>query len=404
MDDIFVAAQLGQAHGAAGMQFLGADAHFAPQAKLSAIGKAGGGVDIHGGAVHTGGKAVCGSIVRRDDGLTVVGGMAGNVGNGSVYIIHHGNGQDVVQKFSVKILLAGGCSGNDGGSALIQPQIHRNQPGSRAGIHQTGFQQRQKPCGNILVYQAHFLGIAYAGAAGFGVLNDIHRHVQVSGFVHIHMADAGSGLDAGHRGFFHTGADQPGTAAGNQQVHQPVCRHQLVGGSMGGVLNQADGAFRQAGAGQAAAQSANNGMAAGPGIAPAAQHTGAARFQGQRGGIGGHVGAAFINNGDHAHGHRGFFNQQPVRPHNFAQHGTHRVRQGGNFTHALGHGGQPGRSQGKAIQHYIADVPARGSKILLVGGQDCIAVFHQGNCHGFQRSVFGIGIRQRQRQLCRLRR
>ena len=61
--------------------------------------------------------------------------MAGNVGNGSIHIIHHGNGQDVVQKFSVKILLAGGCSGNDGGGALIQPQIHRNQPGSCAGIH-----------------------------------------------------------------------------------------------------------------------------------------------------------------------------------------------------------------------------------------------------------------------------
>ena len=120
VDDIFVAAQLGQAHGAAGMQLLGADAHFAPQAKLSAIGKAGGGVDIHGGAVHTGDKAVCGGIVRRDDGLTVVGGMAGNVGNGSIHIIHHGNGQDVVQKFSVKLLLAGGCSGNDGGGALIQ--------------------------------------------------------------------------------------------------------------------------------------------------------------------------------------------------------------------------------------------------------------------------------------------
>ena len=132
------------------------------------------------------------------------------------------------------------------------------------------------------------------------------------------MADAGPGLDTGHRGVFHTGADQPGTAAGNQQIHQTVCRHQLVGGSVGSVLNQADGTFRQAGTDQTAAHSVDNGMAAGPGIAPAAQHTGAAGFQGQRGGVGSHVGAAFINNGDHAHGHRGFFNQQPVRPHNFA--------------------------------------------------------------------------------------
>ena len=99
------------------------------------------------------------------------------------------------------------------------------------------------------MYQAHFLGIAHAGAAGFGVLNDIHRHVQVGGFVHIYMADAGPGLDTGYRGVFHTGADQPGTAAGNQQIHQTVCRHQLVGGSVGSVLNQADGTFRQAGTG-----------------------------------------------------------------------------------------------------------------------------------------------------------
>ena len=38
-DDIFVAAQLGQSHGAAGVELLGGNAHFAPQPKFTAIGK-----------------------------------------------------------------------------------------------------------------------------------------------------------------------------------------------------------------------------------------------------------------------------------------------------------------------------------------------------------------------------
>ena len=42
VDDIFVAAQLGQSHGAAGVELLGGNAHFAPKAKLAAIRKAGG--------------------------------------------------------------------------------------------------------------------------------------------------------------------------------------------------------------------------------------------------------------------------------------------------------------------------------------------------------------------------
>src|SRR5699024_10272519 len=61
--NVFVTAQFGQAHGAAGMQFLGRNPHFAAKAKLSAVGKTGGSVHIHSRAVHTGGKTGGGSAV-----------------------------------------------------------------------------------------------------------------------------------------------------------------------------------------------------------------------------------------------------------------------------------------------------------------------------------------------------
>src|SRR5699024_11931758 len=52
-DDVFVGAQLGQAHGAAGVQLLGGDAHFAPQAELAPVGEAGGAVDVDRRAVRS---------------------------------------------------------------------------------------------------------------------------------------------------------------------------------------------------------------------------------------------------------------------------------------------------------------------------------------------------------------
>ena len=55
-DDVLVAAQLGQPHGAPGVELLGGNAHLAAKAKLAAIRKAGRAVDIDRGAVHRGGK------------------------------------------------------------------------------------------------------------------------------------------------------------------------------------------------------------------------------------------------------------------------------------------------------------------------------------------------------------
>ena len=59
------------------MQFLGRDAHFAAETKFTAIGEAGGSVDIYRGAIHQGGKAGNCGFIFGNDGIGMAGGMCG---------------------------------------------------------------------------------------------------------------------------------------------------------------------------------------------------------------------------------------------------------------------------------------------------------------------------------------
>ena len=217
------------------------------------------------------------------------------------------------------------------------------------------------------------------------------------------MADAGAGLDAGHGCVLDAGADQPGPAAGDQQIDQPVRGHQLVGAGVGGVLNEAHRALRQAHPAQTGAQSLHDGVAAGPGVAPAAQDARAARLDGQRGGVARDVGAALVDDGDDTHRHGGFLDQKAVRTHNFAQHRAHRVGQGRDLAHTLGHVGQAARRQRQTVQHHVADPPAGVLDVLLIGGQNFILRGDERDGHRLQRGVLRVGVGQRQRQLCALR-
>ena len=75
MDDILIAAQLLQAHGAAGVEFLGGDAHLTAKAELSAVGEAGGAVDVDGGTVHCRREEGSVGVSPGQDGFAVAGGV-----------------------------------------------------------------------------------------------------------------------------------------------------------------------------------------------------------------------------------------------------------------------------------------------------------------------------------------
>ena len=93
--DILIRGQLFQPHGAAGVEFLGGDAHFAAEAELAAVGEAGGAVQVDGGAVHAPGKGVQHGGVAGDHGIAVAGGMLLDVGDGLGGAVHDAHGQEV---------------------------------------------------------------------------------------------------------------------------------------------------------------------------------------------------------------------------------------------------------------------------------------------------------------------
>ena len=107
------------------MQLLGGNPHLAAQAELPAVGEAGGGVPVDGGAVHPGQEGVGRSLVAGDNGLGVSGGVGSDVAHGLLQAVHHPDGQDVVQKFGVKVGGPGGGAVDDFGRFRVQPQLHR---------------------------------------------------------------------------------------------------------------------------------------------------------------------------------------------------------------------------------------------------------------------------------------
>ena len=72
-------------------------------------------------------------------------------------------------------------------------------------------------------------GVADPEAAALRVHEDLARHVEVGGFVHVDMAVSRSRLDDGNLGRLHAVADEPCAAAGNEHVDQAVKPHKDIG-------------------------------------------------------------------------------------------------------------------------------------------------------------------------------
>ena len=69
---IFQRCQPGNAHGAAGVEFVGADAYFSAQAIFKAVGKAGAGIDHAACRIYLAQKALGVRVAGGNDGFGVV--------------------------------------------------------------------------------------------------------------------------------------------------------------------------------------------------------------------------------------------------------------------------------------------------------------------------------------------
>ena len=88
VDDVLIAAQLAEAHGSPGVELLGGDAHLTAKAELSAVGEAGGAVDVDGGTVHCRCEEGSMGVSPGQDGFAVAGGVSRDVGDGFLHAVH----------------------------------------------------------------------------------------------------------------------------------------------------------------------------------------------------------------------------------------------------------------------------------------------------------------------------
>ena len=198
---------------------------------------------------------------------------------------------------------------------------------------------------------------------------------------------AGLGLDAGDEAF---------SAARDQQVDGAVQPGQqgADGGPVGGG-HQLDGVGGQAGRGQALDHGRMDRQGAGETIGAAAQEGDIARAQTEGGGVGGDVGTALIDDGQHAQRGADAGEVEAVGPGPARGLDPERIGEGGDLVDRLGHGGDPGGGQGQPVDEGLVQPIGPGPvDVAGVGGEDGVGPGADGVGDGGQGGGAGLAVDQ----------
>ena len=104
VDDVFVAAELGEPHGAPGVEAVGADTDFGSEAKFETIVEAGASIPKYSRAIDGGLEAGGGVGIGRNDGFAVTAAVAINLSDGVLEGIDDAHGHGQGEKFGSKIV------------------------------------------------------------------------------------------------------------------------------------------------------------------------------------------------------------------------------------------------------------------------------------------------------------
>ena len=336
------------------MEFLRADSHLRAQSELRAVGEPRAGIVVHRRRVHLAEEPAGGVGVVRHDGFGMAGTVVLDVRQRVVQAVHHLNRRDQRQKFLPEILRVGRYD--------VQP-VSRPQDAQRpvvaahlhSGAVQLGRDLRQAPRRRLGVHQHRVQRVAHGGPLHLGVEHDARRHLGIGVPVNISVAHPHAAGHHRHGGVFRHEVDQPGTTPGHQQVdvlfHSQHHVHQRPVGvgyelhGVGGQAGLADGAVNQ-----------RHQRGVGPQrLLAAPQDAGVARFQRQRNDVGGDVGPALVDAGEHAQRHPPLFNLQPVFQGEGLHQLAHRVRQRGHSADVRCHPVQPLRRQQQPVEKGVVD-------------------------------------------------
>jgi hypothetical protein len=273
------------------------------------------------------------SAVAGDDAVGVVRSVARYVLHGFINAADGSGGDDAVEELVAPVGRGGrdGCFGHGRncfvGAYLATLFTQGSNDGGGMGFH------------DVAMDQQAFGGPAHAGAAHLGVDDDAHSHVEVSGLVDIDVADAFKMREHRHARFGLDAAHQRLAAARHDQVNGAAkpCQHHADCRAVCG-WHHLDGGFRQACLAQSVLQAADDERRTFLAVRTAAQDGGIAGLHGECTGIGGHVGAAFVDDADHPDGHAHPGQVEPVGPLPVGHRLANGIRQGSDVFEPLCHG------------------------------------------------------------------
>ena len=174
-------------------------------------------------------------------------------------------------------------------------------------------QRRQHARGDALVHQQRLHRVARPVALRLGVVGDADRHVDVGVLVDEHVTDAVEVLDHRHRRFAATRWIRLLPPRGTITSTCVIVASSADGGAVGG-RDRLHRVLGQAGGGEALVHACGDRLVGAHRLGAAAQDRRVARFEAQRGGVGGDVRPRFVDDADHAERHAHRPTWMPRRP------------------------------------------------------------------------------------------
>ena len=262
-----------------------------------------------------------------------------------IHAVHDPDRQDQIQVFGEIVLFGRRQSvGNKPAECLVAPEFHLVFPHG-------GGEEGNETGSDLPVDEQRFEGVAGTGPLTLGVDHDLHRLFQIAGLVHEKVADPLVVLEDGHGGFGHDGPHQTFPAPGNDEVDATIHFEEQFDRFPVPPGDQLDGARGDPAGHSRPVEDPGQTHVRIEGFTAAPEHDRIPGLEADRRGVHGHIGTGFVDDADHAEGHRHLGDLQPVGADPFFQHPAHGILLRGHGADALRHSGDPFFIQLEPVEH-----------------------------------------------------
>src|SRR5690554_2469 len=124
---VFLGSQAFQANRATGVDLVGGNADFSPQAIFETVRKAGGGVDHHRTGIHLGQEPAGPGVVLGDDAVSMLRAVPVDVFDGTIQAVDHTHRKNRRQVLFVPVVLGSGTDTfNNRAGSLTYPNVNNH--------------------------------------------------------------------------------------------------------------------------------------------------------------------------------------------------------------------------------------------------------------------------------------